>query len=129
MFIYPPLMLLCGVVLSRALAARTALARPMAMGFGVVLLVGVMTGLATRGRIARAEEMTVLREIVRATQATPAQTIYTTDHRWSRALEVFDASLVSATADAATFILVRGPLDLPVVQRGPAVAHGDSVPR
>ena len=124
-FSYPPLMLLSGVLLSRALSARAWIARPMAAGLALVLLVGVMTGFAARGDTGRAHEMTVLREIVRAAQATPGQTIYTEDRKWHRALAIFDASLVSASPERATFILVRGPLDFPVVQRGPS-AHVDS---
>lgn len=130
MFTYPPLMLLSGVVLSRALAARTALAWPMAMGLGVVLLVGVMSGLATRGQTARAEEMSVLREIVRATQRMPGQTIYTDDIRWSRALPVLNGSLIATSPATATYVLQRGPLDLPVILHRPSMQnHSSDVPR
>lgn len=128
-FTYAPLMLLSAVALSRALAARAAIAKPTAIALGVVLLVGVTSGLATRGQTARGEEMTVLREIVRAAHESPARTIYTDDRRWRSALEIFDASLVSASPDTATFILVRGPLDLPVVQRGPSKPGVDPVSR
>jgi hypothetical protein len=114
---YAPLMLLSAIVLSRAFTARKIVAAPMGAVFLVVLVTGVMTGLMTRGEHARAEEMTVLREIVRGTETVPGQTIYTEEPRWRNALAIFNASLVSASSEKATFIIERGPLSLPVVRR------------
>lgn len=114
--IYPPIMLLSAVLLSRALAAGPMIARSAAVALAVVMAVGTGAGLATRGQTADAREMNVLREIVRAAQAQPSQTIYTDVVDWRLALTVFDASLVSESADTATIVLTRDALGLPTVQ-------------
>ena len=115
-FTYPPLMLLSGVALGRAFLARRAVAWPAAAAFVLVLVFGLFSGLAVRGTIARANEMTVLREIVRGAQRTHNQAIFTEDRRWRRALDVFDASLVSGSADHATIVLKRDAVGLPAIQ-------------
>lgn len=114
--LYPPLMLLTGVALSRAFAARPLIARFSAAALAVVMTAGVASGLALRGEIAYARHMNVLREIVRGVQAVPGQTIYTDDDRWLRAMYVFDASLLSRSADTATFTLASDPLGLPAIE-------------
>jgi len=123
MLVYPPLMILTAAALSRALDIRPMLLKPLAVLLAIVMCVGAASGLATRGRIARAEEMAVLREIVRAARTQPDQLIYSADGRWQRALLVFDPSLVSSSPDIATIVLERGSLGLPVIQPGPAARH------
>ncbi|MBI4370102.1 MAG: hypothetical protein HY547_07725 [Elusimicrobia bacterium] len=44
------------------------------------------------------------------------QKIHATDPGWRDALTIFDASLVSASRDAAAFILSPDPLGLPSLQ-------------
>jgi hypothetical protein len=128
-FTYPPLMLLTGIVVSRAFSARPMIARFAMAALAVVLSVGVACGLSLRGTIAWAEEMTVLREIVRAADAVPGQQIYTPVVRWRYALDVFDASIVSETAETATVVLTRDALGLPAVQPGPRAPNGLDGPR
>ncbi len=116
-FTYPPLMLLSGLALARAFAARPLIARTAAAAFAAVVVVGVACGLAIRGQIAWAEEMTVLREIVRVADASPNhQRIFTEVPRWKRALNVFQPSIVSAGPEDATLVLTRDPLGFPAVQ-------------
>jgi 4-amino-4-deoxy-L-arabinose transferase-like glycosyltransferase len=122
-FIYPPLMLLTGVTLSRFLATGRLMARAVPVLLAVVMLVGVASGLMWRGQIAYSEHMAVLREIVRAVRATPGTTIHTADARWNRALRILDSSLVSASPKAATFILTNDALGLPTIQPGPSSHH------
>jgi hypothetical protein len=111
--VYPPLMLLSGVALSRAFASRASLARLAGVAFAVVMVSGVGVGLATRGRTAGADEMSVLREIVRAAQAARPQSIHTDDASWRRALRIFDESLVSESLEAATVEVVPDMWGLP----------------
>lgn len=114
--LYPPLMLLTGVALSRAFDAGPALARLSAATLAIVMAAGIGSGLALRGEIAYAQHMNVLREIVRGVQAIPGRTIYTENDRWLRAMHVFDASLISPSADRATFILTSDALGLPAIE-------------
>lgn len=116
-FTYPPLMLLSGVLLARALSAARRVRIPMAALLAVVVGTGLAAGVAGRGQTARAEEMTVLREIVRATRAIPGQTLYTENDQWRMALQVFDASLLADAPDRATFVLVDDPFELPLARR------------
>jgi hypothetical protein len=116
-FTYPPLMLLTGVVVSRALAASPAVARPVALALALVLASGVAIGIVTRGRTARAPEMAVLREIVRAVHRTPEHKVFTNDPRWRVAVDIFAPSTLSSSPETATFILERDALDLPVAVR------------
>lgn len=117
--LYPPLMLLTGVALSRAFGARPALARLSAATLALVMGAGIGSGLALRGEIAYAQHMNVLREIVRGVQAVPGQTVYTENDRWLRAMHVFDASLVSPSAETATFVLTSDALGLPAIEPAP----------
>lgn len=113
---YPPLILLTGVAISRALWASPMVASSAAAVLGLVMAVGLGAGFMSRGTIGKAAEMTVLREIVSATRNVPGHAIYTDEPRWLRALEVFDASLVSPTKEGATFILTTDSLGFPAVQ-------------
>ena len=125
---YAPLMVLSGVLLSRAFSARPVISKPVAAIFGIVLVVGVITGLASRGQHSKAEEMTVLREIARAAGAVPGERIYTDEARWRNALKIFNPSLISASPDAATLIVLPGPLQLPVVKRASSAAPPEPLP-
>jgi 4-amino-4-deoxy-L-arabinose transferase-like glycosyltransferase len=113
---YPPLILLTATVFSRALGAPPTVSRPAAALMGVVMATGLAAGLQGKGTIGKAPEMTVLREIVKAVQQVPGQAIYTEDTRWQRALEVFDASLLSPTPDGATVWLTTDALGFPAVK-------------
>jgi 4-amino-4-deoxy-L-arabinose transferase-like glycosyltransferase len=115
-FTYPPLMILSAVALSRFFAGRRAVAWPAAAAFAAVLVGGVFSGVVIRGTIARANEMTVLREIARAAGESGGQSIYTDERRWHRALEIFDASLLTDSSDEATIVLRQDALGMPAVQ-------------
>jgi hypothetical protein len=72
--------------------------------------------------------MTVLREIVRAAKAVPGAQIHTDETRWRNALRILGPSLVSTSPEAATLIVLPGPLQLPIVERAPAGAALATVP-
>ena len=82
--------------------------RAAAAVLGIVMIVGVLSGLAVRGTIAHAGEMTVLREIAGATREATGR-VYTDHRRWRRALSLFHGDVLSPTADGATFVLVARP--------------------
>jgi 4-amino-4-deoxy-L-arabinose transferase-like glycosyltransferase len=128
-FIYPPLMLLSAVVLSRVFASRRAIAWPAGAVFATVLVGGVFSGLMIRGTIARANEMSVLREIARSAQDSGGQAIYTDERRWHRALEIFNASLLTDSSDEATIVLRKDALGLPSVQSLSSPPNKSQVPR
>jgi hypothetical protein len=116
-FTYPPLMLLTGVVVSAALASRQMVARLMVGTLAAVLVVGVASGLATKGRGYRAEEMAVLREIVRRADAPQPQMIYTDQQRWRWALQILNRSLIASSPNSASIIVAPNALGLPSATR------------
>jgi hypothetical protein len=114
--VYPPLMLLTALVISRALAVRGRVATLTVAALAVVLVVGVASGLATRGRISQSAQMAVLREMLHESRGARPATFYTDNTKWRMALAVFDASRLSTSPDAATFVLGSDPLGLPAIQ-------------
>jgi hypothetical protein len=129
-FTYPPLIILSAITLKHAFERRLAVRRCAAVLLGIVMLTGVASALATRGHIARAEEMTLLREIARAAGNEARERIYTEERRWHGGLTVFNASLVTSSADTATLLVVPDALGFPTVRRPSGIkAGGDRPPQ
>ena len=116
--VYPPIMILSGFALSHAIGAGQAMRRTAVVLLAILAGVGGLSGMAVRGTIGRAPEMTVLREIAAAARERPGRTIYSDNKRWRRALSLFHRGVLSPSADRATFVLVADPLGLPSVQTG-----------
>jgi 4-amino-4-deoxy-L-arabinose transferase-like glycosyltransferase len=115
--IYPPIILLSSVFISRALAMRKAVAIAVTIVVAITCVVGVRTGLATRGRGWRTDEVAVLRAIVqRLDDETPERKIYTADSRWHDTLAILDRSRLSPSASGAALVLVADPLGLPSLE-------------
>jgi hypothetical protein len=114
--VYPPLMVLAAIGLNRALEARAAISRTAMVSLLVVMVTGVGVGVTVRGQTANAGEMSVLREIVRASQALPPHSIYTDSEDWRRALAVLDRSRISPTREGASIILIRHRFGFPAVE-------------
>src|SRR6185436_2516179 len=85
-FTYQPLMLLSAVALSRGLAGRARVAIATAVLLAIVSVVGVWSGLATRGRGYRTADMAVLREMARRAPGDANHRIYATEPFWREAL-------------------------------------------
>lgn len=114
--VYPPLLIMAAVVLSRAFERSAAVAKGALAALLVVMVSGVVTGILARDRTADATAMNVLRGIVRAAQVLPPQSIYTEDEEWRRALAVLDPTRLSPTREGAAIILVRHELGFPTVE-------------
>jgi hypothetical protein len=124
-FVYPPLMLMTGVVLARAFAARARIGLPSGAALALVAAAGLASGLATQGQGYRASEMTVLREIARRTRQLPSANFRAEDPHWERAMRIFGASLLSEPSQRADFVIVPDPVGLPALQKdsSPAPAN------
>jgi hypothetical protein len=115
--VFPPLMLMTSIVFNRLISSGQVISRVAVSVLAVVMGVGFACGLAARGRTADAEEMNVLREIVREAQDRKGQSIFTAEEEWSRAIRVFDASILSRSPETATITLSRGDFGFPQVRR------------
>lgn len=115
-FVYPPLFVLSAVLIAHLMRSSGTTARVCAGVLGIVLAVGMFSGILTRGTVAHAGEMAVLREIAATAAETPGQTLYTPVERWRRALSVFYAPVFSASPEGATLVIVPDAVGLPSVQ-------------